>query len=184
MWESDDTLGDTIGPDYDILVARSIDDGVNWSAPMALNTNAASDSGTDSFPHVATDGAGRWVAVWMSTDALGGPPGGDFDILTARSVNGGVTWSTPVRIAGADAGPGFDGSPVVAVDTAGNTSPVWTMVPGTPEEQPGGRATGCQLGRNLGAGWLGVGFGLASLALALVVAHRRRGRRGRGGGLA
>jgi hypothetical protein len=79
---------------------------------------------------------------------------------------------------------------VVAVDKSGNASPVWTMVPGTPEEVldfwedyklQGGAATGCSLGRGLGMGWLGVGFGVAALALALVVARRRRGRRGGGG---
>ena len=80
---------------------------------------------------------------------------------------------------------------VVAVDKAGNTSPVWTMVPGTPEEvmdfwedykQQGGAATGCNLGRVPGAGWLGVGLGGASLVLALVVARRRRARQSGGGG--
>ena len=79
---------------------------------------------------------------------------------------------------------------VVAIDKAGNASPIQTMVAGTPEEVldfwedyklQGGAATGCNLSRGLGVGWLGVGFGVASLALALVVAHRRRARRGRGG---
>jgi hypothetical protein len=78
---------------------------------------------------------------------------------------------------------------VVAVDKAGNTSPVWTMVSGTPEEvmdfweyykEQGGAATGCSFGRGLGAGWLGVAWGVASLMLVLILAQRRRTRRGGG----
>jgi len=125
VWESDDSLGDTIGSDDDVLFARSVDDGVTWSAPAALNQNAATDVGTDAFPSVATDGKGTWVAVWMSTDPLGGPPSVDFDVLVARSTDGGSTWSMPVPIAGAAAGAGFDGSPTIGVDAAGNWLVAW-----------------------------------------------------------
>jgi Neuraminidase (sialidase) len=45
VWHSADSLGDTIGEDADILVARSTDGGATWTAPVALNTNAASDVG-------------------------------------------------------------------------------------------------------------------------------------------
>jgi Neuraminidase (sialidase) len=45
VWHSTDSLGDTIGTDYDILVARSTDNGATWTPPVALNTNAASDVG-------------------------------------------------------------------------------------------------------------------------------------------
>ena len=64
MWQSDDSLGGTIGTDWDILVSRSTDAGGTWTAPAPLNTNAASDSGTTVDPQVTTDGAGNWVAVW------------------------------------------------------------------------------------------------------------------------
>ena len=68
VWRSDDSLGDTIGTDLDILVARSTDDGVSWTAPAALNTNASGDTGDDSRAQVTTDGQGTWVAVWTSED--------------------------------------------------------------------------------------------------------------------
>ena len=68
VWRSDDSLGGTIGTDPDILVSRSTDDGASWTAPAALNTNAATDSGGDDFrAQVTTDAAGTWVAVWNST---------------------------------------------------------------------------------------------------------------------
>jgi hypothetical protein len=42
---------------------------------------------------VTTDGQGTWVAVWDSTDSLGGTIGTDGDILVARSTDGGLTWT-------------------------------------------------------------------------------------------
>ncbi|MCJ7509902.1 MAG: M23 family metallopeptidase, partial [Dehalococcoidia bacterium] len=83
VWESNDIPGGTIGTDYDILVARSTHNGAIWTAPTALNTNAATDSGGDYMSQVTTDGAGHWVAVWHSTDSLGGTIGTDYDILVA-----------------------------------------------------------------------------------------------------
>lgn len=59
VWYSQENLGGTIGTDWDILFSRSIDDGATWSAPAALNTNAASDGGPDGThvqkPDVATE---------------------------------------------------------------------------------------------------------------------------------
>jgi len=80
-WFSNDSLGDTIGTDIDILVARSTDNGASWTAPAALNANAGSDSGSDQLPRMTTDGAGNWVAAWFSNDSLGGTVGTDKDIL-------------------------------------------------------------------------------------------------------
>jgi len=64
-------------------VARSTDKGATWTAAAPLNTNAATDSGGDEYPQVTTDGAGHWVAVWSSTENLGGTIGGDSDIFYA-----------------------------------------------------------------------------------------------------
>ena len=47
VWYSNENLGGTIGTDNDILVARSSDAGATWTAPAELNTNAATDSGSD-----------------------------------------------------------------------------------------------------------------------------------------
>lgn len=57
-----------------------------WTAPVGVNTNAATDSGDDWYPQVATDGAGNWVAVWFSDEDLGGTIGTDLDILYANEV--------------------------------------------------------------------------------------------------
>ena len=76
-----DSLGGTIGTDFDILVARSSNNGATWTSPAPLNTNAFSDSGDDFRPQVTSDGAGHSVAVWTSTDSLFGTIGTDRDIL-------------------------------------------------------------------------------------------------------
>ena len=69
--------------------------GVAISSPEALNNNALVDTNDDQMPAVVTDGLGNWVAVWRSSDDLGGSIGTDDDILFARSVNNGVTWTDP-----------------------------------------------------------------------------------------
>jgi hypothetical protein len=100
VWVSRDTLGDTIGIDDDILVARSTDNGETWTDPAALNTTAFTDTQahTDRFPQVTTDRAGRWIAVWNSPNTLGGTIGIDEDILTASSTDNGETWTDPVPL--------------------------------------------------------------------------------------
>jgi hypothetical protein len=80
-WWSDTNLGGSIGTDSDILVAYSINNGATWSAPAALNSNAATDVGYDALPELATDRAGRWISIWHSADSLGGTIGTDVDIL-------------------------------------------------------------------------------------------------------
>ena len=83
MWHSTDSLSGPIGTDKDILVSRSTDAGATWTAPAPLNANAASDSGDDEYPQVATDRAGHWISVWQSKDSLRGTIGTDHDILFA-----------------------------------------------------------------------------------------------------
>ncbi len=126
VWSSDDDLGGTIGLDADILVSRSTNNGATWTAPAALNTNAAADSGSDARPQVTTDGAGNWVAVWTSDDSLGGTIGTDADILVSRSTNNGATWTAPVALnTNAAADSGQDLAPQVTTDDAGNWVAVW-----------------------------------------------------------
>jgi hypothetical protein len=126
VWRSDDSLGGTIETDSDILVARSIDNGMSWTAPVELNDGASTDSVTDEFPTLATDGAGVWIAAWTSTNSLGGMIGTDFDILYSRSLDNGVTWSAPAALnSSAATDVGIDSIPRLATDGAGNWVAIW-----------------------------------------------------------
>jgi hypothetical protein len=126
------------GTDRDIYTARSVDAGLTWSAAVPLNTNATSDSGTDSNPQAGTDGAGHWVAVWNSTDSLGGSIGSDDDILVARSADGGMTWTAPAALNSDAATDALrDLWPEVTTDSSGTWVAAWeTLNPLYPGEWP------------------------------------------------
>ena len=98
-----------------------------FSSPVTLNTNASSDSGDDDLPQVTTDGAGNWVAVWGSSENLGGTAGTDWDIFVSRSTDNGATWTAPVTLNTNPSG-GYgdnDESPQVTTDGVGNWVAVW-----------------------------------------------------------
>ena len=107
-------------------MARSTDHGATWTYPQPLNSNAATDSGFDWYPEVTTDGAGHWVAVWRSSDDLGGTMGTDEDILMARSTDHGASWTYPEPLnCNADSDSGWDYEPVITTDGAGRWVAVW-----------------------------------------------------------
>ncbi len=121
IWE-----GGGIGTDTDIFVSYS-DTGGTWTAPVALNTNAATDSGDDRNPNIAYAN-GHWVVVWESYDSLGGTIGTEGDILVAYgSISGGIwTWTDPVALnAGAATDTILDRDPQLAADGAGHWMCVW-----------------------------------------------------------
>lgn len=94
VWASENSLGGTIGTEYDILVARSADDGATWTAAAALNDHAATDpTAVDQAPDVTSDGAGNWITVWLSTHSPGGALGTDADVFVARSTDNGSSWT-------------------------------------------------------------------------------------------
>jgi Neuraminidase (sialidase) len=131
-WQSGDPLGvSDLGQDVDILVSRSTDGGVTWTDPAALNTNAATDhpfNDHDASPQLTTDGRGNWIAVWQSWHSLGDTIGSDADILFARSVDGGVTWTDPAALntnAASDTASDEDLLPQLTTDGQWNWIAVW-----------------------------------------------------------
>jgi hypothetical protein len=107
----------------DSFVSRSIDNGVNWSAPLVL-----SDGHNSPFQHrpfVATDRSGTWVIVFSAGNYPGSGP--DLDILYCRSVDNGATWSPPTFLNASATVDGnlFDSSPVVATDRQGTWIAAW-----------------------------------------------------------
>jgi len=127
VWESTSTIGGVGGNDLDIVYTRSSDNGLNWTAPAFLNTNAATDSRDDEIPYIANDGAGNWVAIWDSNENLNGTAGLDFDILVSRSSNNGATWSAPALLnTNGTTDEGDDFRSQIITDNAGTWLAVWS----------------------------------------------------------
>ncbi len=126
VWCSSDTLGGTIGNDKDILFSRSTNDGVTWSGPEVLNSNAFSDSAADDNPVVETDQLGTWIVTWHSDDDLGATIDSDLDILYSRSTDGGITWTSALPLnTTAGSGIGTDFNAQLAYDEVGIWIAVW-----------------------------------------------------------
>jgi len=103
---------------------------LTFSAPAALNTNAATDSGNDAAPQVTTDRTGNRVAIWSSADGLGGTVGTDADILVATAAAAADGQGDIVWIAGRQESPAPElfmaqqflgpGAPVQIIETSFN----------------------------------------------------------------
>ncbi|HYG24724.1 MAG TPA: sialidase family protein [Verrucomicrobiae bacterium] len=129
-WESGSSLGGTIGTDQDILFSRSTNHGATWSSPAALNASARTDNALDSFPSIATDAAGVWVATWHSQYALNDATGMDQDILASYSIDQGGTWRSLQPLASnAATDTAEDGSPHIATDEHGGWIVAWSGAP-------------------------------------------------------
>jgi hypothetical protein len=92
VWTSRNTLGGTVGDDRDIFMVRSSNGGATWTAPTAINFPAFADDLDDSWPAVATDGAGTWVVVYNQFLGTTGV------LRTLRSTDFGFSWSAPKTI--------------------------------------------------------------------------------------
>lgn len=111
----------------DLYYVLSIDDGINWSDPTALNTNASNDAGSDAYPAIATDGSGTWIVSWNSDDTLGGTLNSNVHILYSRSIDNGLTWSAPTPLnANAPNILGYESDPSIASDGNGTWIAEWT----------------------------------------------------------
>ena len=126
VWQAFNTLGANVGGDYDISVARSTDNGATWTNPQFLDANATTDTYSDWYPVVVTDGSGQWVVVWESDDSLGGTIGTDGDILNSVSLDNGATWSAPMPVnTNAATDTQNDVYPDIATDGAGRWIAMW-----------------------------------------------------------
>jgi len=70
-----------------LRAARSVDGGASWSSSQVLVQGASYQK-----PNLATNGAGALVCCWQQVE-----PADAGNVLSARSLDGGITWSAPVR---------------------------------------------------------------------------------------
>lgn len=96
VWHSDDSLSSTAFPDQDVFLARSDNNGESWSAPLALNRNADTDSSQEIQPTLASNGNGVIIAAWIFDDGSVTRP------VIARSTNYGDSWSLDETLPGND----------------------------------------------------------------------------------
>lgn len=88
--------------DYDIVFARSTDNGVTWSDAIVLDADAGNDNEeSELWPRVATDALGNWVTVWHSQLGVAEENEVDgavetYELFVARSTNNGATWTAPI----------------------------------------------------------------------------------------
>ncbi len=114
VWGSTEDLG-TNGSDGDIFYSIISNPGFVASPAAVLNSNAATDTGADTFPSLSANGSDL-VVVWESNENLASA-GTDDDIFTARSSDGGSTWSaTSLLASNATTDVGDDNRPRVAND--------------------------------------------------------------------
>jgi len=102
------------GSPYEVFFAKGTDAGATWSPPVRITNNEAQDDNTA----VAVDGS--LVVVGSSTF--------DGDILVARSLDGGQTFDTPVRVNDV-AGTAFSHSGAFLAARGGRVHVVWNTDP-------------------------------------------------------
>lgn len=126
VWESDNALGGKIGGDGDLLYAISTNNGQTWTDNAALNTDAATDFGYETFPSIATDRIGNWVVVWEGNTTDNGMASSDYEAMSAYSNDNGATWSMPIAINNdAATDDDYDSEPTVETDGVGNWIAIW-----------------------------------------------------------
>ncbi len=122
VWQSRDSLGDTVGSDLDVLYAQSLDDGLTWTAPTPISCTATTDSTLDRNARVAADRDGHAVVVWRR--AFGAGLNGDA--IVSYSHDYGETWSAESAM---DPFPGLDhvrlDSPLIETDGQGRWMMAW-----------------------------------------------------------
>jgi hypothetical protein len=101
-------------PDLRLRLLRSLDKGVTWSAPIAISdvqTVGTVDPQTGTairdgslLGSIAVGKNGTLAIAWQDSRFSAG---GHDDIAFARSQDGGLTWSAPLRISGNPAVPAF-----------------------------------------------------------------------------
>jgi len=89
----------------DIMVSTSTDRGMTWGTPVRVNPSRGSavyyylpDPKRLPYPWPATDSSGGLFVAWADKQK------GEYNVVVARSDDGGATWSAPVQVNDTDTG--------------------------------------------------------------------------------
>ncbi|HKZ48828.1 MAG TPA: exo-alpha-sialidase [Thermoplasmata archaeon] len=108
---------DSRNGDFDIYFARSPDGGLTWSSPD-YQVNSDTGTGFQWAPAIAVNASGTIYLAWEDGRFGGG------EIYFARSIDGGVSWSTPNRKINDATHPG-GAYPSIAVTPNGTVVLAW-----------------------------------------------------------
>jgi hypothetical protein len=114
--------GDSRNGSDDIYFAKSTNGGTTWSA----NTKVSDDSGSVNAwsPSLVVDSSDNLYVTWTDNR------GGNWDNYFAKSINGGTTWSTSVKV-NDDVSSTTNGRPSkLVIDNSGNLHLVWSTANG------------------------------------------------------
>ena len=122
-------FADNRNGDCDVFLCRSTNAGLNWSAPVRVNSDAISNGKIQYWPCIAVNEAGNISIVFM--DSRNTPDNTIVEAYLARSTDGGLTFTnelvssepTPTNIPGSNVRFGD----YIDIDYVGqNVVPVWT----------------------------------------------------------
>ncbi len=116
------------GTDADIAFMTSSDDGATWTTPIAVNSDAFTDSQADFAPEVLQLRDGTLLVAWHGVDP---DPAhfNDDEVYFARSTDLGVTWSPKATLdPRADDFNASDGNPRLAEFAVGKVIAVWESI--------------------------------------------------------
>jgi hypothetical protein len=123
---------------FETYAAYSSDDALTWSDPIEVSPGRLTEATTreiDSFPPmIATDGAGRWIAVWDVVE-----PSVDRYIAFAQTTDNGLTWSAALLNTSSQSEDHdiTEGLPVIASGGNNTWIAVWSATLGTNKYQGG-----------------------------------------------
>ena len=117
---------DSTGVDADVFSVHSAAPGVAWSGPFEVNRTASIDRADDRDVALASDGAGSWLAAWVTHDPVGRGAGADGDVVVSASAGASSLWSAPELVDDASIGDAAAAeSPSLAADGHGRWGVAW-----------------------------------------------------------
>jgi hypothetical protein len=127
FWTSANTFGGLYFG-WNTFVARSVNNGENWTKPAAVNSDASMQyEQRPGFTNFTRSPAGRLIAAASGTYSPAAGFGSDEDVFYSVSDNDGASWSALVPLkSSAQVDTGRDFGPALAVDETGTWIAIWT----------------------------------------------------------
>lgn len=135
-WTKMFAVGDSVASD--IFFMNSGDDGFSWSSPINIITNSSTTSPNDQFfPWITLNSVGNRISI-MYYDRSDYINNDLMDVKISTSIDGGRTFTAPVKITDVPSDPRAAGSttnnwfgdynniaPMVVPSTVGKVAPIW-----------------------------------------------------------